>query len=564
MRWIAVEIATERWYLWGFIPCSAGLWPLGLFCWNKETRKWYSRFALRIVSYICFIAGTFLFIAGLWRLAGILLLIRLLMWLDKRLDLGQPLQSESEPPNPPLFHHYLDRLVLFFIGAIFLVLAINKDRLIDFSDPSDHFYHMAAAQKILERGEIPLWDDWEFAPMGRPHLYPPLLHLLIAFFAGTPDRIVEGFSTIQMLLYPSVLFAYWLLFRTLLPPAHAFLSILFLSMQFIFTLGCLIGLPASLVNLFWPMILLSLLKRKPYFALLLLAAAFYTHTGMPWLIVLSLLVFAVWKREYFLQTIAVVLGAWILALPWMVRYFTFSDWMHAGGAQGYSLSSIVARLIWLQIINPLFIGLAVWGWLRMKNNAVLKSQVIGFLPMLTQYGGRFFMHGAPFIAPFIAFHFQRFLESGVTRRRAVCFLLLTVIPFPCISFMGPNGESTVRPFFDITATHVCFFYMVNRQGKDRSDLENLIETLRDTTVKDDIIHLPDEGAYHFGDFLTVMTGRRTDAGGWGEVSKPEMWDAIQKNRKYPHDGVFVSRKKENIPDIRRIESCGSFYIGYPP
>jgi hypothetical protein len=53
---------------------------------------------------------------------------------------------------------------------------------------------MAVAQKILERGHIPIWDDWEFAPMGRPHLYPPFLHLSIAFFSGDPDRVVEGFS----------------------------------------------------------------------------------------------------------------------------------------------------------------------------------------------------------------------------------------------------------------------------------------------------------------------------------------------------------------------------------
>ncbi len=207
LRWVAAWIASERWYLWGFIPCCAGLWPLGLYCWHKKIERGYLHFPLRLFSYVCFFFGTLLFFAGLWPFSGILLFIRLLMWLDVWLRLGDPLLSGTGLDSSTRFHHPLDKLSLFFIGTIFLVLAINKERLIDFGDPSDHFYHMAVAQKILERGTIPLWDDWEFAPMGRPHLYPPLLHLLIAFIAGRPDDILSGFATIQMLLYPSALLA---------------------------------------------------------------------------------------------------------------------------------------------------------------------------------------------------------------------------------------------------------------------------------------------------------------------------------------------------------------------
>lgn len=564
LRWIAVWIASERWYLWGFIPCNAGLWPLGLYCWHKNIERWYFRIPLRIFSYICFLFGTILFFAGLWPCSGILVFIRLLMWLDKRLRLGDPLVSETGLASTARFHHPLDMLCLFFIGAIFLVLAINKERLLDFGDPSDHFYHMAVAQKILERGTIPLWDDWEFAPMGRPHLYPPLLHLLIAFFAGQPDDILSGFSTIQMLLYPSTLLAYSLLFRTLLSPEHAFLSLLVLSMEFVFTLGCLMGLPASIVNLMWPFILMALLKQRTYLALFLLAAAFYTHTGMPVLVSLSLLVLGIWKREYLKRVIAIVTGAVLLASPWLVRYVAFSDWMQSGGAQGFSLSSIVARLLWLQIVNPLFLVLAVWGWFRLKPCPVFKSQAVGFLPMLTQYGGRYFMHGAPFLSPFVSIHFVRFLQGTVTRRRAVCFILATLIPLPCINFMGPNDSIQIHPFPGITAAHVSIFYTLNRQRKDRSETTLLIETIKKTTALDDIIHLPDEGNYHFGDFITVMTSRRTDTGGWGEVRKPEMVEAIQKSREDVYNGVFVSKHRENIPEGRFVKQIGSFFLGYPP
>lgn len=561
---IAVQLATKRWHLWGFIPCSAGLWPLGLYCWRKELSPRYLSILLKLFSYPCFIFGTALFLEGLWVFSAILLLIRFLFWLDGYFRLGDSLIDENGQEPIKIFHHPFDRICVFYIAVIFVVFAINKERLIEFGEPSDHYYHMAVAQKILERGHIPIWDDWEFAPMGRPHLYPPLLHLSIAFFSGEPDRVVEGFSTIQMLLYPIALFSYWLLFRTLLPPWHAYMSLIVLSMEFMFGMGALIGLPATIANVLWAFIILALLKRKTYTGTILLALAYYTHTGMPLLISLSLLIYGVWRREHALRALLIVVGAFLLSIPWTLRYFVFSNWMHAGGAPGFSFASIMARLFWLQIINPIFIVMAVWGWFRLGHAAVFKSQVLGFLPMLMQYGGRFFMHGAPFLSPFIAVHFKRFLTGTITRRRAIGFLLLTLIPLPCVNLMGPGDTLQIRPFPGITASHFSIYFMLNRSWKDQSELENLVDEIRNNTSQNDIIHLPDEGMYHFGDYLTVLTGRRTDTGGWGEVHSVEMWEQIIESRQSIHDGVFVSRNKNSIPDGRRIKKLGSFYLGYPP
>ena len=560
-----IWIAGERGYWLAWIPCSAGLWPLGLYGWNQPVARSIYRIPLRMFSYVCFVAGTFLFFAGLWRFSLIVLVVRLLRWLDSWLQLDKPFISlDAMEDTSAIGRHPFDRLSLGVVGVIFLFFAINKERLVDLTEPSDHFYHMAVAQKILERSTIPLWDDWEFAPMGRPHLYPPLLHLVIAFFAGTPNNMLAGFSTVQLLLYPSALLAYWYLFRNFISPSWAYLSLLILMMEFLFSMGCLIALPASCVNVLWPLILIALFKKRVYLAIVLLGAAFYTHTGMPLLICLGLLIMGIWKRDTFWPVIATILGALVLALPWMVRYYVFSDWMQAGGAQGFNITSIISRLMWLQILNPIFIILMIWGWRRTRNLTLFKTQVLGFLPMLTQYGGRFFMHGAPFLSPFIAVHFNRWLTGPITRRRAFGFLLITLIPLPCISFM--NGKDLLHPGFmpGISATHACIFFTIQRQPKDHSDLDELTRIIRETTSPEDIIHLPDEGTYHFGDLIVVLTGRRTDMGGWGEVRKPEMFEAILKQRADDNDGIFVSRYKENIPSARRIQQVGSYYIGYPP
>ena len=554
LKSIAEKITTPKWYLPGFIACSAGLWPLGLYLWEKPAARWWLRIPLRLLSYICFFAGSIFCIAGLWQFVWIFLLTRIFIWGYQYFQLEQPADAKT-----------FDYCSLIFIGIIFLVLAISKERLIDLMDPSDHYYHMAVAQKILERGEIPLWDDWEFAPVGRPHLYPPVIHLLIAFFSGSPDNVAAGFSTVQMLLLPAALWGNWFVFRRLWGSTLAFLALLVLSMEFPFVFSCLLGLPSSLVNAFFPFILLAFIEKRIVAASVLLGLAYYTHTGLPVLISLGLLVFGFWKREYFLNSIIVVLCAALLSLPWTIRYWFFQDWMHSAGPKNFDVAGILSGILTLQFVNPIFWMLTVMGWFKCKNKdaALFKSLIAGFLPMLFQYGGRFVMHGAPLWAPLIAWNFKGFLEQGATRRRAVGFMLCTLLPLPCLSYMMDKPVLTKpKPFFSITASHYSLILAVNRAKKDYSDLENLIQTIRNTTAPDTIIHLPD-GVNHFGDLLVVRTGRVTDMGGWAEVFTPSLWKSIENSRKTPVGCIFVCRFRENIPAGYDVKPVGTYFIGYP-
>ena len=64
---------------------------------------------------------------------------------------------------------FADFISLSLILFILISLIVNHTKL---SPPLDidHYYHMATARQILEKGNIPYWDDWEYAPAGRPHL----------------------------------------------------------------------------------------------------------------------------------------------------------------------------------------------------------------------------------------------------------------------------------------------------------------------------------------------------------------------------------------------------------
>jgi hypothetical protein len=44
----------------------------------------------------------------------------------------------------------------------------------------DPAYHLAIAQQVRAAGGVLAQDVWQWAPVGRPHLYPPALHLAMA------------------------------------------------------------------------------------------------------------------------------------------------------------------------------------------------------------------------------------------------------------------------------------------------------------------------------------------------------------------------------------------------
>ena len=96
----------------------------------------------------------------------------------------------------------LSALVIAALSVILfhtVLLILNIENLP--ADQKDWSYHLMIARMFVEHKTF-LWDYYEFAPIGRPHLYPPFLHLL---FAAT-NILGMGWVTIQkfygILIYP--------------------------------------------------------------------------------------------------------------------------------------------------------------------------------------------------------------------------------------------------------------------------------------------------------------------------------------------------------------------------
>lgn len=181
----------------------------------------------------------------------------------------------------------------------------------------DIYYHLNVAQGFRDAGGVVLHDFWEFAPLGRPHVYPPALHVALAAFAqaGLPLLTIGQLLTVGT--YPAVLLATWALVRTWLGSERAYWATLCSLVPYSYLLVTCNTVAASWAIVWWLLSLVALHQRNALGLALCGVLAFYTHLSMPWLMLLSWGLLA-WRepplRQMVLRGGSVVVLA---ALPWL-------------------------------------------------------------------------------------------------------------------------------------------------------------------------------------------------------------------------------------------------------
>jgi hypothetical protein len=339
----------------------------------------------------------------------------------------------------------------------------------------------------------------------------------------------------------------------------------------------------------------------------------YTHMGVPPLVVLGLVVYSARHREYVPVLRTVTAWAGFLYLPWILRTLPYLHWFGtASGAAGPVKGAgdfLVRGLLQLQVISPVVLVLAFVAWRRKGDRrlAVVKSLLVGFLPMLLLYGGRYFMHTAPLWAAMAAVCFEGWLKrasggvgagagpggetggvlapAGPRRRgslalRAALLVALAFVPLPVVTSGMPGGDG-MKLIPGPTGALMALGLAAWRAPPDR-DFERLaaflVETMRPLPASDEpprpdgkddrsyreylgsdeyarlsrrIVHVG-RGRYgspYLADRIAAATGHRTDSGGWGpEVRSALMLSEVERVRASDPECLFVFRKKrEDAP-----------------
>ncbi|MBU7044965.1 MAG: hypothetical protein HXS54_00895 [Theionarchaea archaeon] len=532
-----MKIASRGWHKPAFYLSTLFTAPVALYLHRIKTRYKVLDVILKILANILLIFSIFFLLRGFWIFLILLPVARIIKFFYTHL-VGE---KETQPilwehaivirtdeevfyrPKLTFQLEKLDLLALLFMLFIFLSFLINVDKFAPFGD--DCWYHLAVARNIIEKGGIPLWDTWEFQPVGRPHLYPPLLHILIAFFSEDAEHVIEGAKVLQIFLYPAALLTSWYFTRLLFSSKIAFIALIILSMDLTFLLIFIGIMPSSLINLIFPLLLISFLSKRLKTSVFLMTLCLYSHLSLPFLVLICLLVLSYKYRTYLNFYKKFIILSLILYLPWAIRVLVFRDFLRSFATLvGNPILGLLIGMISLQIINPIFLYCGIKGLKKSSgiNRDLIKYILIGFLPALIFYGGRYWFHTAPFWAIFIAL----FLEKKIYSRKRVAFLLLfALIPMPLIAIGMPDMA-----------------------------LKAFIEQY---TQPGQIIHV-DESS--LADRIVVLTGRPVDNGMWFEVGSEEAHDIIENNRRYEKPAVFVYLNREKLPPDCEIRSIGRYWV----
>jgi len=213
-----------------------------------------------------------------------------------------------------------------FYAAVFfcswvLLLIPSWPRLPYFMDA---YYHLSVMRGFLDAGGWVGHAFWEAAPVGRPHLYPPLFHFLGCGLLGLGLPVLFVARLLEFLIYPLFLFVFWRGARRLASERIAFLFLLMLSTSVPLYVYVINNAPFTLAMLFGFGAYLLHREGRWKGAGLLLAAAFYTHTLMSALTAAAFLAGGIVEDKRGLRRAAasLLLGL-VLAAPLFMHQWAF-------------------------------------------------------------------------------------------------------------------------------------------------------------------------------------------------------------------------------------------------
>ncbi len=466
-----------------------------------------------------------------------------------------------------------DRFTLGLIAAIFLILLANINHLKP--SMSDTWYHDNVAQQFRDEGGIGGWDMMDYAPTGRPQLYPPLLHVLLATLATFTGGIVHASQLCAAMFLPLALLTTWYAGRRLLDSRAALLAVLLVMTDLMHFVIMEAHIAGCLINILLPLLVVTFLARRAWWSILLMTLMLYAHLGFPICVVAGLLLFGLKYRSYGRLALQVTGISLLLFTPWLTHVLHYLDWLPVlkqGGMPGNPLHKLMS----LQSFNLLTLGLGFWGIAtasrRLPQRMMPAYLLIGFLPILVTYGGRYMMHTMPLWAILGAPMITWLLPPLATTRRILGVMFLTFLPWPTIGLM--NGFNAIP----LTAPHMLAIMTVkggaplengDKSEAYRPDCDQLADWLRRSTPPDEIIHT---NTVWMADMIALLAHRRTDSGAWWEDSKQqEIIDGQALRDRMPHsifacikpsaDAGSILADTKPMPGVDHVYELGRFQIG---
>ena len=256
----------------------------------------------------------------------------------------------------------------------------------------DYAYHLHVVTGFARAGGVVLHDFWEYAPSGRPHLYPPLVHVALTALArgGVPLIAIGRWAT--ALAFPILVAVLWEACRGWFDRRTAWWVVVTALVPYTWLLQTSAALPGAVAMILLLRLFGAVERGRAVATGCWLGLLWYTHLGMPWIAMGALAVYAALRPN---RRVAAIRGLMIgvaIGLPWLLYL-----------AGHYLSVAPMARAEnrFVEYYVGLYLLAAVGWWLAWRHGGPARIGIawaVGSLLMLPMFRYRFF-NGEGLLAP---------------------------------------------------------------------------------------------------------------------------------------------------------------------
>lgn len=246
----------------------------------------------------------------------------------------------------------------------------------------DPAYHLSVAQQMVLADGPLAYEWWECAPVGRPHLYPPVLHLLLAGLLTLTNSPIGTIRLATALIVPLVLLTIYVAARRLFSASIALACVLMALVSFAWwlQLGMTLAAGLGLIELLWLMV--AMREQRWIAASCLFALLWYTHLGLPVVAVVTLVAGCGLRAIATRHALATVGWGGLIALPWLVHVGRHAGTFRAVSRYENTTIEVVPLLLLLGVVG-------VWhSWKARGRGEWLLSLWLGFCAYAANFSFR--------------------------------------------------------------------------------------------------------------------------------------------------------------------------------
>ncbi len=183
----------------------------------------------------------------------------------------------------------------------------------------DMYYHLSTAKGFEAAGGLVLHNFWEYAPSGAPHLYPPLIHIIIL---GMLKIGVSGIDSVRILSCSVPVFFLYILWHTvknILNKRIAFFTIYLCLCSSLFMTSLSFTPAATIAMALFLLGVSSIYHNRLITSVLLFGLVFYTHTGIAVILIIFILLLKTSRIINRRELIKLIFFTLLIGSPWFIH-----------------------------------------------------------------------------------------------------------------------------------------------------------------------------------------------------------------------------------------------------